>query len=47
MTRALGWGLRASQVQRGDGRLTGHQEGPGTRWHDSPSTSGQREGTRA
>lgn len=47
MTRALGWGLRASRVQRGDGRLTGHQEGPRTCWHDSTGTSGQKEGARA
>lgn len=41
MTRALGWGLRASRVQWGEGRLTEHQEGPATRWHDSPAPLGK------
>ena len=44
---ALGWGWQASGVQGADlgarehGRLMGHWEGPGARWHDAPAPLGK------
>lgn len=41
MQRALGWGRPGDLADAKHPCLSGHQEGPRTRWHDSPVPLGK------